>query len=225
MPRSPRSTSVWLSLLVCLLLGVTACHFDFSIASGGDDATTSSAGAGATASAEPPAEAKGTGDQGASEARAAGFESIGDDASMRVYYQFIDAKGGVRFVERLEDVPAEWRDRVGFVAMDSPPPMRPEDARRTWSADLSKVSVADARRAGPREVVLYYADWCGYCKLAKNHLDREGIDYELRNVDRPAVGLELLEKTGSKSIPVLEVDGRVLRGYSRQQYAAILGTA
>jgi len=213
------------SLLVCLMMGATACHFDFSFSVDSDDDSANSATqtTSAAANADAPEGAKA---ERAAAARELGYESLGDEDSMRVYYQYIDSKGGVRFVERLDDVPDEWRDRVGFVAMDSPPPMRPEDARKTWSADLNKVSVADARRPpGARgEIVLYYADWCGYCKLAKNHLDREGVDYDLRNVDRPAIGLELLEKTGSKSIPVLDLDGRILRGYSKPMYTAFLKT-
>ncbi|MEZ4290684.1 MAG: hypothetical protein R3E53_09185 [Myxococcota bacterium] len=48
------------------------------------------------------------------------MQSIGPDGSLRVYYQFIDDRGQVQFVERLGDVPAAWRDRVGYVEMSQP---------------------------------------------------------------------------------------------------------
>ena len=136
----------------------------------------------------------------------------GGDES-RIYYQFIDARGRVAFVERLEDVPESWRDRVGFVEMDSPPPLSPGDARRSREAKYGAVAAATGG-AGTPHVILYFAEWCGYCHKAKRHLEKRGIPYELRDVDVPAAKQELIAKTGQKSIPVIEVDGRIMKGYS-----------
>jgi glutaredoxin len=156
----------------------------------------------------------------------AGLESVGPDEAMRVYYQFVDDAGRVQFVERLSDVPAAWRDRVGYVEMDRPPPLSPAEARRSWqvsagrTAELLLAQGASRPRAavGRGDVVLYYAEWCGYCRQAKSHLDREGVDYELRDVDIEAVKQELREKTGRGGIPVLDFSGEILRGYSAEGY-------
>ena len=134
------------------------------------------------------------------------IQSIESEHAARVYYQFIDQRGSVRFVERLDDVPAEWRDRVGFVEMDSPPPLSPIDSQRTRGAHHAAASKA--------RVVLYFADWCPYCARARKHLDRRGVAYDLRDVDIPSVAQELLAKAGSRSIPVIEIGGRVVRGYN-----------
>ena len=58
-------------------------------------------------------------------------ESLGPGDETRIYYQFIDDKRRVRFVERLADVPEQWREQAGFVEMSSPPPLSPADARAT----------------------------------------------------------------------------------------------
>jgi glutaredoxin len=147
-----------------------------------------------------------------------------------MYYQFVDDGGQVRFVERLADVPEQWRDRVGFVEMPVAPPLSPMDAQRTrdqryasrvrpasttsgaQQASYSQSDVAPQRRAP--EILVYYADWCGACKLMKRHLDRKGIDYELRDIDVPDILEELVDKTGAKAIPVIDVEGRILRGYN-----------
>ncbi len=161
--------------------------------------------------------------------RAPDMESIGGSEAMRIYYQFVDDGGRVHFVERLAEVPRAWRDRVGFVEMDRPPPLTPEEARSTWSlsdSETTRVLAANPpanRSAGPggrqvSRVVLYSAVWCGYCTKARKHLDREGVDYELRDVDVPAVAAELRQKTGRGGVPVLDYDGRVLRGYRAQNY-------
>lgn len=143
--------------------------------------------------------------------------SVGPDGQMRIYYQFVDARHQVRFVERLEDVPEQWRERVGFVELAGPPPMTPADARRATAA-----SGGPSGGVPPSSIILYSADWCGYCRQAKRDLNQRGIPYALRDVDVPAAKAELLAKTGGKGIPALDVDGRMLRGYSSASYADFL---
>ena len=163
------------------------------------------------------------------------MESIGPDASMRIYYQFVDNRGRVQFVERLSDVPAAWRDRVGFVEMNRPPPLTPLEARRTWQLSpdrTAEILLASARSTGLSgsggrqdvDVVLYSAVWCGWCTKARAHLDREGIRYEIRDVDIEAVSQELREKTGRGGVPVLDFSGEILRGYSPTQYDRAIET-
>jgi glutaredoxin len=162
-----------------------------------------------------------------------GLTSLGPDAETRIYYQYIDARGSVRFAERLDDVPEAWRDKVGYLELDSPPPMTPADAQRVRDERYARAnprassgsSSGDAGRAmdrfGPK-VVLYYADWCGYCKRAKAHLDRQGVEYELRDVDNPHIKQELFAKTGGGGIPVIEIDGRIMKGYNAQRLDEML---
>ena len=142
--------------------------------------------------------------------------SLGPESATRLYYQFVDQRGRVRFVERLADVPEAWRERVGFVEMSVPPPLTPGDARR------AREGFANARRAagseivkasGPPTVIFYSARWCGWCRKARSHMDREGIRYELRDIDTPSVLQELVAKTGQKGIPAFDVDGRILTGF------------
>ncbi len=150
--------------------------------------------------------------------------SLESEDETRIYYQYIDARGRVAFVERLDDVPESWRDRVGFVEMDSPPPLSPGDARRSREARYGAAAATVASSGAP-EVILYFAEWCGYCHKAKRHLDRRGIAYQLRDVDVPAAKQELLAKTGQRSIPVIEVDGRIMKGYSADGLDRLLDAA
>jgi glutaredoxin len=157
---------------------------------------------------------------GASSA-ALGVASLGPEAATRLYYQFIDERGSVRFVERLDQVPPAWRERVGYVEMDGPPPVSPDDAQRIrriggTSAAGGALAVASTRGARTNEVLLYYADWCGYCRKTRAELDRRGVAFELRNIENPATLAELVEKTGQRGIPVLDVGGKILIGYDPQ---------
>jgi len=153
------------------------------------------------------------------------MQSIGPGGSQRIYYQFVDDRGRVQFVERLGDVPEAWRDRVGYVEMSQPPPLTPLEARRSWKLSAGRTAEILLASAGPNsrrrqsaDVVLYSADWCGYCTKARAHLDRSGVDYEIRDVDIESVAQELREKTGRGGVPVLDFSGEILRGYSSEQY-------
>jgi glutaredoxin len=175
------------------------------------------------------------GTSGAGSSRSPDMESIGPEAAKRIYYQFIDDGGRVQFVERLSDVPAAWREQVGYVEMSQPPPLTPQEARKTWQVSTSRAteimlasattaSSAGGNRAQREDVILYSATWCGYCTKARAHLDSEGIDYELRDVDNDAIGRELREKTGRGGVPVLDFSGEILRGYSSDAYDKAIRT-
>ncbi len=157
------------------------------------------------------------------------MESIGPDGAQRIYYQFVDNSGRVQFVERLSDVPVAWRDQVGFVEMSVPPPLTPLEARRSWqvssertaqilASNAATLPAPGARRTQREDVILYFANWCGYCKQAQAHLDHEGVVYDLRNIDNIDIKSELKEKTGRTGIPVLDFSGEILRGYSAPRY-------
>ena len=49
------------------------------------------------------------------------FDVIGP-SEPRIYYQYLDQSGAVRFAETLDEVPEAWRDRAGLVELDVPPP-------------------------------------------------------------------------------------------------------
>jgi glutaredoxin len=171
-------------------------------------------------------ELSGTVREGAAAAeRPEGWESIEDaSAASRLYYQFVDSRGRVHFVERLDDVPEDLRANVGFVKMDAPPPLTPTDAARIREARLAKSGgqgqLATSGR-GPA-IILYSAEWCGACRKAKRFLNRNDIAFEERNVDQPQVAEELLRKTGQRGIPVIDVDGRIISGFDPHSYQELI---
>ena len=65
---------------------------------------SASSGGGSTGAAD-------FGDDQAAKERAGGTSLGPEHVSKRLFYQFVDGKGRVRFVERLADVPEQWRAR------------------------------------------------------------------------------------------------------------------
>ena len=161
------------------------------------------------------------------------ISSIEAGKARQVYYQFTDSSGSVRFVTTLADVPPEWRPRVGFVEMDAPPPGTPSAAQRirTARAERARAQTPDSLPAAQDEagayadVLIYSADWCGACRAAKRYMDDRGIAYEERNVDNPDNRDEMIAKAGPGGIPVFDVNGSILRGFSPQMLEQLIQTS
>jgi glutaredoxin-like YruB-family protein len=73
------------------------------------------------------------------------------------------------------------------------------------------------------EVVVYTTSWCGWCRKTVAYLTEQGVAFENRDIEAEDMWREeLLEKTGATSIPVVEIDGQIIRGYDPGRMAQLL---
>jgi glutaredoxin len=109
---------------------------------------------------------------------------------------------------------------------DSPPSLTraaASTAKRRPSVRAAAQPPAARARAVSAGVVVYSTSWCGWCRKTMAWLDENGVAYENRDIERnPAWRDELLEKTGATSIPVVEIDGELIRGFSPDRMAELL---
>ena len=143
----------------------------------------------------------------------------------RVYYKYTDDAGQLHIVQSLNRVPTQYRNQIGEIALEGDPLWTKYTAPKP--AKRARVEYEPVKRRASRRnsgVVLYYADWCGYCKKARRWLDERNVAYDLRDVDVPRYGEELSEVSGSKSVPVLSVGGEIIRGFNPEAYERALGS-
>jgi glutaredoxin-like YruB-family protein len=140
------------------------------------------------------------------------------------FYRYTDASGTMRFVRSLAEVPAAFResasavsnDRVQRVPAGSAEPRARAKGARAPGAQLEE-------RAMRHEVVVYTTSWCGWCRKTVAYLTEQGVAFENRDIEAEEMWREeLLEKTGSTSIPVVEIDGQIIRGYDPARMAQLL---
>ncbi|MEQ1559550.1 MAG: glutaredoxin family protein [Methyloglobulus sp.] len=67
-------------------------------------------------------------------------------------------------------------------------------------------------------VVLYAADWCGFCKKAKAYLASKNIIYQEINIDTVDGKGAFAQVSGGNGIPLLFSDGRRVQGFSSEAY-------
>ena len=126
-------------------------------------------------------------------------------AAKHVFYQWVDERGSVRFARSLEEVPAAWRERAG--------------AREARGANPQPTAYAGAAH----DVTVYTAPWCGWCRKTLAFLDERGVEYVNKNIEADEeFADELEEKSGGRSIPLVEIDGSLIRGYNPGEMAALL---
>jgi len=76
-------------------------------------------------------------------------------------------------------------------------------------------------------VIVYGADWCPPCHVARGYLAKHGISFEYRNVEEKDEWMrQAVQKSGQNAIPVLDFgNDRIVVGFDRPKIDAALGLA
>jgi glutaredoxin len=71
-------------------------------------------------------------------------------------------------------------------------------------------------------VVMYATEWCGYCKQTRRFLDSKGIPYKEYDIEKSTEGRKAYEALGGRGIPLIDVNGTIIRGFSEEAILAAL---
>jgi glutaredoxin len=122
----------------------------------------------------------------------------------------------------------QWKDGNGnMVYGDSPPSgtdtrMKHLRTDRIERPEIRDVIPQEQHAATPPQLrdirdisaILYMTDWCPYCKKARDFLVSKGVRLTIYNIDKDkGKGAEMKNKSGSNSIPVIDIEGSIIRGY------------
>jgi glutaredoxin len=78
------------------------------------------------------------------------------------------------------------------------------------------------------KVIVYKTEWCGVCKKLTAYLDRKGVEYEAKDIEKDrTAAAELQAKASAKgvrtgSVPVIDVGGELLVGFDRARLEKLL---
>ena len=72
------------------------------------------------------------------------------------------------------------------------------------------------------DVVLYATSWCGYCKLTRELLTREGVAFVEHDIETSEYGKKMHQALGGGGIPLLEIRDKVIRGYDEARIIAAI---
>lgn len=73
------------------------------------------------------------------------------------------------------------------------------------------------------KVKVYTTPTCPWCKVAKQYLEDKKIEFEEYNVaiDHDKA-IEMVNKSGQRSVPVLDIDGNIIIGFDKEAINKII---
>lgn len=73
-------------------------------------------------------------------------------------------------------------------------------------------------------VTIYTTATCPYCKMAKEYMQEKGVEYTEVDVstDQEAAA-KMVEKSGQMGVPVIDVDGKIIVGFDKEELKNALG--
>lgn len=128
-------------------------------------------------------------------------------------YRWVDADGRIHYTD--SPPPNTGAKRISVDAAPPPP---------AASGPAQSPAPAARKPAAGRKVVMYSAEWCGYCKRAAAYLRSRGIPFENLDVERSSRGAREYAQLGGAGVPVILVGEQRLNGFDEGSLAAILAS-
>ena len=67
------------------------------------------------------------------------------------------------------------------------------------------------------DVILYATTWCGYCEKARELLAKYNISYHEFDIEKSDEGRKQYEELGGRGVPLLLINGEVVKGYNKNK--------
>jgi glutaredoxin len=100
---------------------------------------------------------------------------------------------------------------------------------RSSKFDLPEgLELPDIPAAAEGPIIVYKTSWCGVCKQLEAYLDRKGVEYVAKDIEKDrAAAAELAAKAKKAgvptgSVPMIDVGGELLRGFDRARLEKLI---
>jgi glutaredoxin len=99
---------------------------------------------------------------------------------------------------------------AGSTSNVSPPLAVLEETSTTPAVEI-------ARPASDAKVKLYLAEWCPYCRKARECLKSSGVNLMEYDIEKDeSKQKEMIQKGGTGGIPFIDIEGVIIRGYNEE---------
>jgi glutaredoxin len=124
----------------------------------------------------------------------------------------------------------KWVDDNGTMHFSSSPPEKGKAEKvnvqvNSFSSYPSKKGSASSRfkfdpglitkrKGSSKDVVMYSASWCGYCKQARRYFRQKNIAFDEYDVEKSSKGKTDFRKLGGNGVPLILVGNKRMSGFS-----------
>lgn len=71
--------------------------------------------------------------------------------------------------------------------------------------------------------IIYTTVTCPFCKMTKQYFHENGIEYKEKDVTNDvALQEEMIKKSGSLAVPVIDINGTIIVGFQKEKIEATL---
>lgn len=68
-----------------------------------------------------------------------------------------------------------------------------------------------------KNITLYSTPTCPFCKMTRKYFEEHGIEYKDIDVSQSEEAQkEMIEKSGTMSVPVIDIDGKIITGFNEE---------
>ena len=114
-----------------------------------------------------------------------------------------------------------WTDEQGKMHFtDSPPTGKQVEEIEVKVNTYSAVEITPLieRLGRKNKVVMYTATWCGICKKAEKHFQKNSINYVAYDVEKSRTGKRDYKLLKARSVPIIIVGDKRMNGFSPARF-------
>ncbi len=125
-------------------------------------------------------------------------------------YKWVDSKGTVHFSNSLPEKGKVEKINVQVNSFSSYSPANGSDKSK-FKFDPGLITES---KETSKDVVMYSASWCGYCKQARRYFKKKKIAFDEYDVEKSQKGEIDYRKSGSNGLPLILVGNKRMNGFS-----------
>lgn len=126
-------------------------------------------------------------------------------------YQWIDENGKRHFSDRKPEKNYQLKT------------LKPKvNSYQSVSYEDYPFTVRDSKKSN-KDIVMYSASWCGYCRKARNYFNQNNIAFTEYDVEKSARGKADYKKLNASGVPVILVGDKRMNGFSASRFEYLYG--
>ncbi len=124
-------------------------------------------------------------------------------------YKWVDESGKIHYSDEKPDEGLSEQVDVQVNSIDT--------------ISISASDFLDARER--RQVVMYSAAWCGFCKKARHYFRQQGIPFKEYDIETSRKGRRDYAKLNGTGVPIIFVGQKRMQGFRAARFQAIYDLA
>jgi glutaredoxin len=127
-------------------------------------------------------------------------------------YKYVDSEGKIHFTN---DPPAGVKAKQMKIRKSTIEVPTYGDESDTGTGEESTSDSVEKRPYSDIKVVMYMTSWCPYCRKARKYIKSLGVRLMQYDIEKdPGKNQEMINKGYGKGVPLIDVEGIIIRGYN-----------